>query len=216
VRSAIARGSVARSWGDHLLAGAYDARVTVHHHRGPEASDAGAARTGQRFCPRCGRELTSLDVEGRALPACSVCDYVAFRDPKVVAVAVVTDSDGAVWLVRRAIEPCVGEWALPGGYVDWDEHPGEAAARECREEMDCEVRVSRLLGVHHAAFVDGGVVVIAYAGTVVGGTPRQGQEVLEVARFAPESLPPLAFSTHRAILAEFVAETRPGDGRRRS
>jgi len=130
---------------------------------------------------------------------------VAFRDPKVVAVAVITDGRGAVWLIRRAIEPCVGQWALPGGYVDYDEHPSAAAVRECREEIGCDVRLDGLLGVHHVAFADGGVVVIAYSGAVVGGAPAPGSEVLEVGHFPLGALPPLAFSTHRAILAELAS-----------
>jgi ADP-ribose pyrophosphatase YjhB (NUDIX family) len=153
-----------------------------------------------RFCPRCAQPLVARDVEGRDLPACPDCEYIAFRDPKVVAVALLLE-DGGIWLIRRAIEPCVGEWALPGGYVDWDEHPSAAAVRECREEIGCDVEVERLVGVQHAAFADGGVVVIGYAGRIVAGTPGAGSEVLEVGHFALPDVPPLAFETHRALLA---------------
>jgi 8-oxo-dGTP diphosphatase len=106
-----------------------------------------------------------------------------------------------VWLLRRGIEPRVGQWALPGGYVDFDEHPSAAAARECHEEIGCIVRIERLLGVHHAAFTDGGVVIVAYLGSVTGGQPRPGPEALEVARFPLGELPPLAFGTHQEILS---------------
>ena len=152
-----------------------------------------------QFCPRCAQPLVTRDVEGRSLPACPACEYIAFRDPKVVAVALLVE-DGGIWLIRRAIEPCVGEWALPGGYVDWDEHPRVAAVRECREEIGCEVEVDRLVGVQHAAFAGGGVVVIGDAGSIVSGTPHAGHEVLEVGRFAPGDTPELAFETHRELL----------------
>ena len=153
-----------------------------------------------RFCSRCGGELVAQEVEGRPLPACPGCGFIAFRDPKVVAVTLLIDA-GGIWLIRRAIEPCVGEWALPGGYVDWDEHPSAAAVRECREEIGCEVEVDRLVGVQHAAFEDGGVVVIGYAGTIVSGTPGVGSEVLEVGHFPLATVPHLAFETHRELLA---------------
>lgn len=148
--------------------------------------------------------MVARDVEGRPLPACPECEYIAFRDPKVVAVALLVE-DGGIWLIRRAIEPCVGEWALPGGYVDWDEHPVAAAVRECREEIGCEVEVDRLVGVQHAAFVDGGVVVIGYAARIVAGTPGAGAEVLEVGHFPLVGVPPLAFETHRELLAHVNA-----------
>jgi 8-oxo-dGTP diphosphatase len=156
-----------------------------------------------RFCPRCATELDERDVEGRLLPACGACDYIAFRDPKVVAVAVLSDGPGAVWLIRRGIEPRLGEWALPGGYVDYDEHPSAAAARECHEELGCEVHIDWLIGVHHVNLVTAGVVIVAYAGRIVAGTPRACPEVLEVRPFAIDALPPLAFATHSAIVREW-------------
>jgi ADP-ribose pyrophosphatase YjhB (NUDIX family) len=158
---------------------------------------------GARFCPRCATELGLRDVEGKLLPACGACDFIAFRDPKVVAVAVLSDGDTAVWLIRRGIEPRLGEWALPGGYVDYDEHPRAAAARECLEELGCEVQIDRLVGVHHANLVTAGVVIVAYAGRIVSGTPRACPEVLEVRRFPVDALPPLAFGTHSAIVGEW-------------
>ncbi|HEV7678490.1 MAG TPA: NUDIX domain-containing protein [Candidatus Dormibacteraeota bacterium] len=159
-----------------------------------------STRSPHRFCPACGSGLVERDVEGRSLGACPHCDFIAFRDPKVVAVAALLE-DHHVWLLRRGIEPRVGQWALPGGYVDYDEHPADAAARECLEEIGCDVAIERLLGVHHAAFTDGGVVIVAYLGHITRGRPRPGPEALEVMRFPLDTLPPLAFTTHQEILA---------------
>src|SRR5438445_10627868 len=74
-----------------------------------------STRRRHRYCPACAAELVDREVEGRALPACPACDFIAFRDPKVVAVTALVE-DGAAWLLRRGIEPRLGEWALPGGY----------------------------------------------------------------------------------------------------
>src|SRR5260370_1378354 len=131
--------------------------------------------------PACAAELVEREVEGRPLPACPDCDFIAFRDPKVVAVTALIE-DGGAWLLRRGIEPRLGQWALPGGYVDFDEHPRAAAARECLEELGCEVQIDRLVGVHHAHLVTAGVVIVAYAGRILSGTPRACPEVLEARR----------------------------------
>lgn len=178
--------------------------MSGHDHPG-DGSDHPGGERAPRFCLRCGAGLGEVEVEGRALPACPGCGWVAFRDPKVVAVAVIDGGGGAVWLIRRGIAPCIGEWALPGGYVDFDEHPREAAVRECREEIGCEVEVDGLVGVEHAAFEAGGVVVVAYAGRIVSGAPTAGPEALEVAPHAAAAPPPLAFATHAALLREYLA-----------
>lgn len=158
------------------------------------------------FCPECGSELSPTLVELRILGGCRRCGYVAYCTPTVVAVAVLRDREQPreIWLIRRAIEPFAGSWALPGGYVDAPEHPEAAARRECAEEVGCDVRIDRLLTVQHAAFGDSGVVVIAYAATIMG-VPRPGSEVLEVRRFAVDERPRLIFETHEAAVGEWLA-----------
>lgn len=37
-------------------------------------------------------------------------------------------------LIRRKNHPCIGQWAIPGGFVNMDESLEEAAARELKEE----------------------------------------------------------------------------------
>ena len=64
-------------------------------------------------------------------------------EPVSIAVAVVQHA-GTVLIGRRAPEaPLGGLWEFPGGKVGPDETPGEAAARECREETGLAVRIGR-------------------------------------------------------------------------
>lgn len=148
-------------------------------------------------------------IEGRELEACPNDDFVLWRDPKVAA-AVVVETDGGIVLGRRGIEPGYGLWCLPGGFVNDDESPAEAVARECREEIGVDVEVTGLLDVYHGAKTTApSIVVIAYRGRLLPGVvPMAGDEMLEVGVFRLDALPPIAFPSHRAALARYDAELR--------
>src|SRR3989442_13755577 len=81
------------------------------------------------------------------MEGCPNDDFILWRDPKVAS-AVVVEVDGGVVLGRRAIEPGYGLWCLPGGFVNDDEHPAEAAMRECTEEISAAAELTSLLGVY--------------------------------------------------------------------
>ena len=158
------------------------------------------------FCVNCGGPLVVRTIEGRELEACPNDGYVLWRDPKVAA-AVVVELDGGVVLGRRAIEPAYGEWCLPGGFVNDDEDPASAAVRECREEINAEIELTDLLGVYHVAKTTASSIVgVAYRGRVLDGESiSAGPEMLEVAVFRPDALPPIAFPSHREVLALYAA-----------
>jgi 8-oxo-dGTP diphosphatase len=166
------------------------------------------------FCVNCGAELVTRVVEGREVEACSNDDFVLWHDPKVTT-AVVVEVDGGILLGRRAIEPGLGLWCLPGGFVNDDEDPWDAAARECMEEISAPVEMTRLIGVYHIAKRTApSMVGIAYqARLAAGGRPAPGREMLEVGVFALDSLPPLAFPSHGEVVAEYVARVSPTKGR---
>lgn len=144
-------------------------------------------------------------IEGRELESCPKCDFVLWRDPKV-ATAVVVEAEGGVVLGRRAIEPGRGMWCFPGGFVNDDESPEAAAMRECVEEIGVHVEVVSLIGVYHIARRGApSMVGIGYRARLVpGGTPSPGAEMLEVGVFSVDELPPLAFSSHREVLASYL------------
>ena len=157
------------------------------------------------YCVNCGAELMPREVEGRMVEGCPNDDFVLWRDPKVVT-AVVVEADGGVVLGRRAIEPALGHWCLPGGFVNDDEGPLDAAARECLEEIGAEVEVTGLIGVYHIAKREApSMVGVGYRARVVdGGRLAPGKEMLELRVFALDELPELAFPSHRQILGDFV------------
>ncbi len=59
---------------------------------------------------------------------------------------------GEVLLVKRAIDPMKGTWALPGGFSDYGEKPAATAIRETKEETGWTVELGRVLGVYLDSF----------------------------------------------------------------
>jgi 8-oxo-dGTP diphosphatase len=162
------------------------------------------------FCVNCGAELVTKVVDGREVEACPRDSFILWHDPKV-ATAVVIETDAGVVLGRRAIEPGYGLWCLPGGFVNADEDPAAAAARECLEEIGVPVELTALLGIFHIAKTDASSMIgIAYRGRIAdGSSPLAGDEMLEVGVFPVDSLPALAFPSHRAVLDEYVRFPAP-------
>ncbi len=161
---------------------------------------------GINFCLRCGGRLTARHVHGRPRPACPGCGFVLYLEPKVAAV-VLASRDGRLVLVRRGIEPALGQWSFPSGYVDRGEAVEEAAIREVREETGLEVKLDRLVGLYSRS---GSPVVLAvYSASVVGGTLAPGPEVQEVGLFHPDEMPPLPFPHDEQILQDWRAPSVP-------
>ena len=98
-------------------------------------------------CYECGAPSAIADVHGTTVPVCPEHGprWKLVRNAPVVAV--LAEWDGRVLLGRRAHEPWLGQWNLPGGFVEKGEHPFDAAAREFREEVGLEVRLTGLLAV---------------------------------------------------------------------
>jgi mutator protein MutT len=154
----------------------------------------------------CGERLTTAIPENdtRRRLVCIGCGFVHYINPRPVAGTIPVNAAGQILLVRRAIEPRMGSWVFPGGYMDMGETAEEAAARETREEALLEVANLRLVGVYTRP--EPGVVVVVYEAEAQseGGA---GDEVSEVRWFAREDIPwdELAFDTTHWALRDWVA-----------
>jgi ADP-ribose pyrophosphatase YjhB (NUDIX family) len=157
------------------------------------------------FCVNCGATLVPRVIEGRMHEACPNDDFVLWHDPKVVT-AVVVEVSGGILLGRRGIEPGLGLWCLPGGFVNDDEGPADAAVRECREEIGAGVEITGLVGVYHIAKTDApSMVGVGYRARLKDGeSAKPGSEMLELEVFSLDSLPPLAFPSHRQIIRDYL------------
>lgn len=101
--------------------------------------------------------------------------------------------EGRCLLGRRARDPMIGCWEIPGGFVERGEHDAEAAVREIAEELGVDVRLTGLIGTYLEES-DRGEMLAITAFTAELLDPEQPvipdpAEVSDWGWFAPDDLP---------------------------
>jgi ADP-ribose pyrophosphatase YjhB (NUDIX family) len=164
-----------------------------------------------RFCSRCGTELVfgPLDGEHRHRLVCPDCAFIAYVNPRLVATTLPITDAGEVVLIRRGIEPAIGAWAQPGGFLEVDETVHEAAVRETIEETGLLVEPGEIVGLYSR--LEASVVVLVYEARIVGGAARPTPEATEVVAFRPEAIPwaGIGFRTTYWALVDWLRLRRP-------
>ena len=160
------------------------------------------------YCQYCGSFLVTKPFRGKSTLYCASCSKFCFLGPKL-AVVVVVSIGKLLLLEKRAIEPGLGHWSFPSGYVDQGELPETAAIREVYEETGVTVVIDGLLGLYGKP--DSPVLLIAYYGHSIDGTPHAKDEVEEIGLFTFEDLPELDSLPHdNEILKAYQAITDKG------
>ena len=157
-----------------------------------------------RYCPQCGAQVELQNKEGRNRPVCSACGHIIYVNPIPAAALVVLEKNRAL-LTLRDVEPKMGEWCLPGGFLEWGESPEEGARRELFEETGLTAEELSLVGVYNS--VTGArlhVLLVAYRVTSWTGAPAAGDDASEVRWFDIDSVPTLAFAVHEKALADTI------------
>jgi 8-oxo-dGTP diphosphatase len=154
------------------------------------------------FCPKCAAPLVIQLQMGEERPTCPVCGWVHYEDPKV-AVGVLLLCDGKVLLVRRVMEPFIGCWSIPAGFVNAFEDPQSAAVRECLEETGLQVNIDGLFDVRSGReHPRGSDILLVYTGTVLSGELTASDDADAAAWFPLDTVPLLAFESTKKVLAK--------------
>ena len=148
------------------------------------------------------RRVPEGDNRERAI--CADCGYIAYENPKIIVGSVVVAEDGKVLLCRRAIDPRLGFWTLPAGFMELGETLEEGARREALEEAQARIHIEGIIGVFSISRIGQVQVLfrarfseIALAEQSVTPLFGVGEESLEVDLFEWDNIPweDLAFPT---------------------
>jgi ADP-ribose pyrophosphatase YjhB (NUDIX family) len=159
---------------------------------------------GWKFCPRCAASLLHDDGSVR----CTACGYVEWGSSVPGAQALI-ERDGQVLLGRRAFEPGLGRWDIPGGFLEEGEHPVAALRREIREETGLEIEPLKFFGVWMQPYWHRNVLCLTWVACPTGGSERPGDDLVELRWFARDELPApdeLAFDSFVEILSRWRSE----------
>ena len=169
---------------------------------------------GWRTCPRCeGR----LENDGARATCRGTCGSIYYANSAPCVSGLVEDSAGRLLLARRAVEPFLGLWDPPGGFLEEGEHPVAGLRRELLEETGLEAEIGPFVGAWMDVYGDAAEAAatlnLYWAATIADGEPHAADDVAELRWFEPEALPAgneLAFTTVKDALA---AWRRRAEGR---
>lgn len=162
-----------------------------------------------KFCHHCGGSLSQRIPPGDDKPrfCCDVCDAIFYQNPKNI-VGTVPVYEDKVLLCRRAIEPRLGKWTLPAGFLENGETLLAGALRETLEEAGARIEVSdhSLYTVFNLPYIN--QVYLFFRGELSDLDFAPGPESLEVQLFAAEEIPwrELAFPVVRSTLEHYFAD----------
>ncbi len=160
------------------------------------------------YCIQCGNPLKEKEIEGKIRKFCSNCGYIHYINP-IPIVAIVVNNNGKILIVKRGIEPEKGKWVLPGGFVDGDESPVQAAKRELKEETNLEAEDVKLITlVSTKSEMYGPILMLGYEALNVSGNPAPGDDAVEVKFKEIVDLNEIAFKSHRIILEKYFKSIR--------
>lgn len=108
-----------------------------------------------KYCSICAAplEVRIPDDDDRPRHCCTGCGAVHYLNPKVI-VGCIPIWEEKILMCKRGIEPRLGYWTLPGGFMELNETTDEGAARETWEETRAKVDIQHLHGVYNIPHIN--------------------------------------------------------------
>lgn len=113
-----------------------------------------------------------------------------------------------ILLIQRGIEPYLGSWALPGGFVEIDEDLAAAASRELLEETGLVIADMKQFKTYGKPDRDprGRTISVVFIGRISEKMTVRGMDDAQDAGWFPlNNLPFLAFD-HKDIISDYIKE----------
>lgn len=125
---------------------------------------------------------------------------------RAVTVNMIVVQDDKIFLILRGVEPYLGKWAVPGGYINWGETGEVGATREIFEEGKIVVTECVFLCVttdpnrHPDQAIN-----ITYVATAFTGEPEAGDDAVQFMWWPLDKLSEISLAfDHHSIIAQYL------------
>tara|TARA_B100001175_G_C19223740_1_gene501892 strand:- start:20 stop:547 length:528 start_codon:yes stop_codon:yes gene_type:complete len=163
------------------------------------------------YCEKCGSITENINVEGDSIrrDVCKSCSFIRYINPKII-VGVLPEKDESILLCKRDIEPSIGKWTIPSGFMEMNESLEDGARRESIEEANCKFDIIRLYGTYSIPVI--GQVLFVFLGKIINNDFRAMDETSEVRLFPISKIPwdQIAFPSVKFFLSNYVNDNSNG------
>lgn len=164
-----------------------------------------------KYCSNCSATVELLIPAGDSLPryVCTTCHIIHYQNPKMV-VGCIPEWENKILLCRRAIEPRLGWWTLPAGFMENNETLAQAAARETLEEANARVKIGNLYAIYSLPHIS--QVYLLFRAQLLDLDFSPGIESLEVELMSEHEIPweEMAFRVIHDPLKHYFQERNQG------
>lgn len=149
--------------------------------------------TEWHYCSVCNsKTIITKNGDDNTRVHCEICGHTVYDSPWVGTIALISNSNGELLLLKRATEPALGKWDIPGGFLAAGETLEECLVREVFEETNLIVESIEYFGSYPSDY--GGrhsCLSVAFKCSVTNTQVTLCEENQEYGWFKKQDLPKL-------------------------
>jgi ADP-ribose pyrophosphatase YjhB (NUDIX family) len=165
-----------------------------------------------KYCSNCAQKVAFRLIEGDNLPrfVCGTCNTVHYQNPKIIVGCLPVFED-KILLCKRGIEPQLGFWNIPGGFMENGETIEAGAFREAYEEAKIKVSNKGLLSVYSVPHIN--QVHLHFVAKLHEKIWENTVESTDIQLFTEENIPwqDIAFPSNVFSLRAFFENRKTGN-----
>ncbi len=158
------------------------------------------------YCNHCGSNHLQFEIpkdDHRPRYQCTHCSTIHYENPNMIVGCIAT-FENKILLAKRGIEPRLGYWNLPCGFLENDETVEDGAIREVLEETGLDAQIEYLSVVY--SVIPSQQVYLIFKAKLKNANYILTKESTEIEFFSPDDIPwdEIAFSSNVYALKSYI------------